>query len=57
MCAIFTNLMISYIMVVTTNIVFGDTYYKCLASCEFPSNNITPVCAQHVDMVLYCNVF
>ena len=27
MCAIYTYLMISYFMVVTTNIVFGNTYY------------------------------
>ena len=42
---IFTYLMISYSMVVTTNIVFGDTYYyKCLTYCVFHSNNITGMC-------------
>ena len=57
MCAIFTYLMISYVMVVTTNIVFGIHrlvhYYKFLTSCVFPSNNIMfTACSQ--GFKLYC---
>ena len=42
MCNIYIILIISYVMVVPTNIVCGDTYYyKFLTVCVFLSNNIT----------------
>ena len=54
MCAIFTYLMISYIMVVTTYIVFGDIYnYKCL---HFVYSLQITLCVQHVHLDLYRNV-
>ena len=38
---IFSTSFQTYIMAITKNIVFGDTYYyKFLTSCVFPSNNI-----------------
>ena len=48
MCAIYTYVMISYNVIVTTNIVFGDTYYyKVLTPCVFPLNNIMCTACSH----------
>ena len=47
-------IIISYIMVVPTNIVCGNTYYyKFLTSCVFPSDNITCIACLY-SLKLYC---